>query len=298
MKLKTIVVGLDLSETSELGARWVANQFAPNARLVLVHCRERRRIPAFLDDAGIEGLEEEFRRSARESLNELVRELGPRRAELIVRDGEAAGILAEVATEEGADLLAVGARQRMRMMGTVLGSTASHLLAVSETPVLVTQGPLVVRGPGASRPRRILAAIDASPARERVLDWTAELARMFDASAHVVYAVEPPGVDVGTTLFASGDEYREARARIVKKAEAWLEGVLEEAGHVGERFHAGVAYGSPGLEIASTAHRSRAELVVMGTRGQGIARAFVTGSVAREVIALCDCPVLVIPEAR
>ena len=55
-----------------------------------------------------------------------------------------------------------------------------------------------------------------------------------------------------------------------------------------------VAFGDPGLEIASYAQRVQAELIVLPSHGRTGLKRLLIGSVAERVCRLAHCPVLVI----
>ena len=56
-----------------------------------------------------------------------------------------------------------------------------------------------------------------------------------------------------------------------------------------------VEAGFPAEAIADLADRENAELVVVGSRGQGAFKAAFLGSVSNELIGIARCPVLVVP---
>jgi nucleotide-binding universal stress UspA family protein len=56
-----------------------------------------------------------------------------------------------------------------------------------------------------------------------------------------------------------------------------------------------VAFGLPAERLAELADEERAELIVVGSRGRGALKSALLGSVSHDVIALADCPVLVVP---
>jgi nucleotide-binding universal stress UspA family protein len=58
------------------------------------------------------------------------------------------------------------------------------------------------------------------------------------------------------------------------------------------------ALGSPAPHIAEVARRSRAGLLIVGTRGRSPVISAVAGSVAQRLLAEAPCPVLVLPAAH
>ena len=287
-QIHTLLIGIDFSDASIAGAEWVARSFAPGARIVLVHAMESRGLWGLFEGAdessGMEALEVETRRR----LEELGARLGAEHVEVLPDDGAPGERLAAFASRTGADMIAVGAH-RETITGGLLGSAVSSLLGAVDIPVLIAHD----APPGA--PRRILAAVDQSELADTVLAWTRSLADRFDASGQVLCAVQPPGVPMSTTLFASEEEYRRARAAVVDRAFGRVVDATEAAGLVADRFSASAVYGRPEAEIALAAGRLEAELIVIGTRGHGHGEALLVGSVSRRVIEASKCPVVVVP---
>jgi len=56
-----------------------------------------------------------------------------------------------------------------------------------------------------------------------------------------------------------------------------------------------VKFGHPAKEIAETARRMGADLIVMGTQGRSAMARLFQGSVAKKVLELAPCPVLALP---
>ena len=48
------------------------------------------------------------------------------------------------------------------------------------------------------------------------------------------------------------------------------------------------------FELVKEAQKSKADLIVMGTRGLGTLKGFLVGSVSRKVIHYAACPVMVV----
>ncbi|MDZ7778779.1 MAG: universal stress protein [Gemmatimonadota bacterium] len=288
-RLETVLIGVDLTAPSLAGAKWAATTFAPEARLVLAHAVETSPLRRFLPVRDAKRKESEVRAEAKKRLEALRDEVGAERCRIVVAEGSPGNRLSELAREEEADLIVVGAH-REGMAGGLIGSIVSTVLGSATMPVLIAHAP------PAGRPKQVLVAIDESPVRSEVLAWATLLAEAFeDMTGEVLSAVQPPGVSVNTTLFSSEEEYRKTRDQIVERTRKWVRGRADNAGLDGDRFAAGAVYGRPELEIALAAERIEADLIVLGTRGHTHGHALVLGSVSRRVVEASTCPVLIVP---
>jgi universal stress protein E len=287
-KLETILIGVDLTAPSLAGARWVASAFAPDARLVLVHALETRSLKRFFSAQEARAKSEAMRTEVTTRLETLREELGADRTKVVVTEGPPSTRLAELAVEEGASLISVGA-QRETFAGGILGGVISSLLGAATVPVLLAHDL------PSSRPTRLLVAVDESDAAKKVLGWAKTLADEFGLEGQVLSAIEPPGVAVNTTLFSSQDEYRAARDKVVERTQARIQTAAVGAGLSVERFPAVAVYGRPELEVALAAERLGADLLVLGTRGHRHGRSLMVGSVSRRVVEASNCPVLIVP---
>ncbi|MEX2467226.1 MAG: universal stress protein [Gemmatimonadota bacterium] len=287
-KLETLLVGVDLTAPSLEGAEWVARAFAPEARVVLAHTIEAHPLRRFFSVQVAQEKAERMRADAAERLENLRLEVGADRTKVVVTDGDPGTRLAEIADEEGANLIAVGG-YREKFAGGLLGTVVSTLLGASTIPLLITHA--LPEGP----PKRALVAVDESDSSKRVLEWARALAEAFDLEGRVVSAIEPGGVAVNTTLFSSDEEYRQAREQVVESTRRRIEIAARDAGLGAERFEVLAFYGRPEQEILAAAEELGAELLILGSRGYGHGRTLMMGSVSRRVTEASNCPVLIVP---
>lgn len=287
-KLETILIGTDLTAPSQAGARWVASAFAPEARLVLAHVLETRSLKRFFSPQEAKAKSASMRADVTARLEALREELGADRTKVVLAEGTPSTRLAELAVEEGASLITIGA-QRETFAGGLLGGVISTLLGAATVPVLLAHDL------PASRPTRLLVAVDESDAAKKVFSWANALADAFGLEGQVISVIEPPGIAVNTTLFSSQEEYRAARDKVLERTQSRIQSAAVEAGLSADRFPAMAAYGRPELEVALAAERLGADLMVLGTRGHGHGRSLMIGSVSRRVVEASNCPVLIVP---
>jgi nucleotide-binding universal stress UspA family protein len=179
MQLARIVIGVDLTKSSTEAALWAALRFAPEARVILLHC-----VSPLLPD---ERIAEEHAR-AEEYLGYLAKRIGVSRCTIAIRLGEPARTIAELAEEMDADLVAVGTHEDHPDREPSLGGTAERLVRCSAAPVLLC-------GEHRSRaPRSVLLPLDSADVSWSVAEWTGAIASRFDARVVLVHIEAPHGI--------------------------------------------------------------------------------------------------------
>jgi YjbE family integral membrane protein len=142
------------------------------------------------------------------------------------------------------------------------------------------------------RLRRIVLAVDGSApaarATEQVIGMRRDLADPASLELHVLHVQRPVSGDVSS--FVSGKTLDEYYAEQSEAASATARRLLDEAG-VAYQSH--MRLGSPGETIADEAAARNADLIVMGTKGQGAAGALL-GSVAQSTVSASSVPVLLV----
>lgn len=139
--------------------------------------------------------------------------------------------------------------------------------------------------------KRILCAYDGSPHADKAVDQAADLAAKYGATLRLLYVVEPyvPPLDVpGVSPVDFIEPHKKAAERLLKDA---AERVARTAKVAAETE---VRVGSPPHEIVECAAEQTADLVVLGSRGQGALKRFLLGSVADRVTHLAAMPVLIV----
>jgi nucleotide-binding universal stress UspA family protein len=121
--------------------------------------------------------------------------------------------------------------------------------------------------------KRLLVAIDGSPASRRAVQMAAQIAMAERASVYVVHVPR-------TDEFNAAEDCEQA--------------ALRELAQAGVDAHLEIRGGDAADEIVAAAHSTRAGLLVMGSRGRSAVGGLLLGSVSQDVAARATCPVLLV----
>jgi|AntDeeMetageno50_2_1112565.scaffolds.fasta_scaffold07322_2 nucleotide-binding universal stress UspA family protein len=136
---------------------------------------------------------------------------------------------------------------------------------------------------------RILLPSDGSAGMTRVIDHAGELARIHDASVHVLYVVDTASLTT-MPMDASLDG---------------IHGLMQEEGNAaveeaqrrmpdGVDVDRTVAEGAPAAQIIDCAEDAGCDVIVMGTHGRGGLNRLLLGSVAEHVVRRSSVPVVTV----
>lgn len=143
--------------------------------------------------------------------------------------------------------------------------------------------------------RTLVLAVDFSKHSEAAEEQSVELARKFDASVHVVHAFELPIRIVSPYEVAVPDPYIEESR---KSARERLDAVVERLRAAGIAAEPHLAEVPAAPAIARVAESTKADLIVMGTRGLTGLKHLMLGSVAERTMRLAPCSVLAVKTAE
>lgn len=294
MKIEKVVVGVDFSRAALDTAKWVALHVAPEAELVLVHVIEER-APAFFPDAfpppvAPTGAEIE---AAELGLRDLAKSVSAAGVRTEIRVGRAHDVLREVASDTGADLIAVGPHGNREHESRLLGTTADRLLRTTHTPVLVG-----ARQPS-TRPVRVVAGVDDSAITPSVLAWTYMLATRLEARVTVLHAMSNQDYShelsmAAATAASEAEAAADVAADMRSETERWLHETAL-AGFDPASVDAVVTHGSAADCIVDAARNEHAALIVLGRREAVDGFPALLGRTLRHVLHDAPCPVLVVP---
>lgn len=287
-----ILLGTDGSADAAAAARAASDLSArTDADLYMVHAWNT---PATVSPATLPV--DLFESDARERLDRevgRVKRNGAKVAEAQLRRGHPVNEILDLSEELGAELIVVGSRGRGPFRRLVLGSVSEAVVHYARCPVLVVRG-----GDETWPPKRVVVGDDGSkPAREAG-DLAARIGKLFETGVILVRAMPEPTWPMELPEYEQGlrDRLIEDDQRLVDKA---LEGRIGELGELlGTRSESRTVLGNAATAILETAGAERSTLVAVGSRGMGVARRIVLGSVSTKILRAARGSVLVCPGVR
>jgi nucleotide-binding universal stress UspA family protein len=208
--------------------------------------------------------------------------------------------------ENGVDLLVLATHGRSGVKRLVLGSVAEKLIRTLSGPVLVVPSG-DFDGEGAERkPRgfeRILVGCDFSEESDMALGYGLLLAGAFQSELHLVHVLEPSHrQNLMVTALEIEEGIWEKKRQALNQELSWkvpaefhdwcirkLKDLVPE-GRCQPRT--AVLEGHPYQSLVDYADSNRIDLIVLGSRGHGLAKTLFLGSTPDRVIRLARYPVL------
>lgn len=292
--LDRVVIGVDFHESSREAALWVMHHLAADANHELIHVVDPPELPKPL--RALFGSGEQLRLAARAGAEQRLDDLrvgvsGPGATTHIV-EGRAATEILRMADQLAADLIVTGDQGPRRGITALLGSTAEQVLFDSRVPVLLAR-----KVPETS-PRRLLVAIDESELSARVLAWAAHLQERFGATATVLNVIDRRVLIDEFTEVPEVETFQRTEDAATAAMQEWLEARVRESGLAKSLVQAKVVAGDPAYEIIAEAARMEADLVLIGSRGDDVARTPVIGRIVNKVVRSAPCSVLVVVDRQ
>jgi nucleotide-binding universal stress UspA family protein len=220
------------------------------------------------------------RKVADKAMDELAARV-PHRLEL--RDGDAGHVILDIARDEGATSVVVGASDDGGPRSLGLGSVAHHVARHLPVPLIVV--PEVRRALAGSA---IVVGLDGLPADATTLRWALELAGAAGARVRIVYATDPMAMSYPHPYGATVADERESviRTRVERAPTGGLDVEME------------VEVDHPVSALVNVAQRTGASLLVVGRHAGGVARGLLLGRVASELPFRAHRPVAIVPTGR
>jgi nucleotide-binding universal stress UspA family protein len=292
------VVGIDGSPAARAALRWAVRTAArcgASVEAVSTFPLDGNRDDASRDAGRTEDLRRAGEARARETVAQVRRDPDVRAVDgaedVEVRVTVLPGAAAEqlLARARNADLLVVGRRGRGAVRGARLGAVSLRCVLRADCPVVVV-GP--ARTPSVrAAPPTVVVGMDGSAAARAALQVAAREAQRRGAYLAVVAAVEPidpsSGEPVGEARLS--EQHRRAWSQLIPSVSELLEGV---GAALARPVQVVVVEGHPAEVLVRWSER--AELLVVGNRGQGTLPGIALGPVALQTLIAATCPVMVV----
>ena len=214
--------------------------------------------------------------------------------EATILEGDVVEALLGHARAVAADLVVMATHGRGPTSRFWLGSVTDRYLRTATRPVLVVRPDhgRALMEQGALRIRKIVVPLDGSADSEKALEVASSVAHPTGAELGIVRVVELPMLQ----HVPGGIDLSGAEGLQMDRAKSYLAGVAE-------RFTAGSvvttrevrSHSQPAVAILDFVHEWSGDMVVMCTRGLGVAKRLFLGSVTDKVVRGATVPVLVVP---
>lgn len=204
---------------------------------------------------------------------------------MFVREGEPHEVIANMAREQGADMIAIGTHGRMGLKRVIMGSVAASVVTNSPSDVLVVKKPCSeCTGVYSS----ILLPFDGSEFSRKSLKRVCQLSREDDVEITVLYVIPRYEEMIG---FLKTDSIRKG---LLQEAEKIIDSAKEMASSQGVSIKTQIEEGHASSRIIETSLKLKNDLIVMSTYGwRGFNKA-IMGSTTERVLTHAPCPILVV----
>jgi len=144
--------------------------------------------------------------------------------------------------------------------------------------------------------KKILIAIDGSPASNRAVGLGAEMASVHDASLYLLNVIRDIQIPADMRDMGRVENLGETRLGVLEHvANQILDNAEERARKKGAKtVRKSIGRGDPATMIARYAKRHKIDLILIGTRGLGKVKGMLMGSVSRKVADICDVNCLIV----
>jgi nucleotide-binding universal stress UspA family protein len=277
--LETIIVPLDGSILAEAVLAQVRKiLFRKDAELVLVRAMS---IPAGTEVTTPE-LIDSLQVQSTWYLEELARRLQQQGARVrsVLRAGDPARVILDVASEMNADLIAMSTHGRTGLSRWAFGSVAEKVLRASRVPVLAMRSFRVSGDPMPSEElslKRILVPVADEDLSLEIVESTIAVARLFGSSITLLHACDGPSCAIPVPQMKSAyDQFR--------KAGLDAEPLMRE--------------GDPVSRVLEACRDVNADLIAMATHGRSGLSRWVMGSVTEKILRASPVPMLIVRPAH
>jgi nucleotide-binding universal stress UspA family protein len=206
-------------------------------------------------------------------------------AEAFVEEGRPSPALLSFAEQHECDVLLLGKHGSSALPRMIVGSTTSRALRQSNIPVLV------VKNKPHDGYRRVLIAVDFSPASETLIRMSQEIA----PDAHITLLHVCSDAMEAQMRYASVSETVVARYRASaeQRATIRLDQLALDCGLQTDTFMGLVVHGIPIHKVIEVEKEVKPDLIMLGKHGRHTAEELILGSVTKRAVEMTQADVLV-----
>lgn len=207
--------------------------------------------------------------------------------ESLVCEGEPPDVIADIAMEKKADLVAMGTYGRKGLKRLLMGSVTSKVIVSAPCDVIVVKKPC---NECTGEYKSILVPFDGSDFSKMSLGRACGVAKAYNAEITVLYVIPRyeemveffKSDTIKNSLFEESRKIMDAANRIAAQYKTPITTTIQE-GHSADKI----------IEIANTLKN---DLIIMGSHGwRGFDKA-VMGSTTERVIMNASCPILIVKQ--
>lgn len=294
-----IVFATDFSDSSKPAFRYSrewAN--ALDSALMLINVQALQ--PGLDIDAAVsQRFFDEQREAAKSQLDELLTEARKERASTAAQllTGMPSEQICLFAKEQNSDLIVMGTHGWSGIDRVLFGSVAERVVNQAPCPVLSIplRKPAEVAGMHTLNPapRQIILPLDFSDCSMDAYEYAVQVAKWFDASITLVYAIEPLSYSLDFTLthpLQDKANRKKIQDRLIQLTEVLTKEGMTAQYEISEQ---------PAMEATLEISMSRqADLIIMGTHGRKGLSKLVMGSITGKVLQHSPYPVLTVKSPK
>jgi universal stress protein E len=288
-----ILAAVDFSSSSEMVLVHAAKLAAASDRALLaIHVVSEGQLKDWEETMGVEAGTADHVKEVTDRLNRLVRECcGKVPTGISIRIGRPYRVMREIAAEQGADLLVLGAHDVARRR---LGPVASHCARALPLDVLI------LRDWQGGSVQRVAACVDFTRIAAAALDRAIEMAGAHQASLEIIHVVFPPSRDPwGRVLDQRLDDEVGYQTAVHDRARSRMEAFLEPFRERLADITPNIVYlegESPAAAIAAHVEAEKIDLTAIGARTGSWMEEFVLGSTTERLMNDSTSSVLIARE--
>lgn len=284
---ETILIPVDSSDAAKRAAN-VGREFAKryDAHLDVLHVLEdQSRLPGKGGDRD----PKEQRQRILEEIPDLATGDGLMVDTQLV-EGQPHEVIADRADETGSDLIVMGRHGRSGLGERLLGTVTERVLRRTGVPVLTIPGGDIESTTGIEY-EDILITTDGSENAEQAAPYAADIAHHFEATLHLLNAVD---VEAEAGAFSAGGVTDEFIERLETQGREAVKRLAQHVDDADVPVQESVVRGTPHEAIAEYAAENGIDLIVMASEGESNLASQSLGSVTNRVLRTVDVPVLVV----